>query len=228
MENPKNSVLIIFLKNPKPKKVKTRLAKTIGYTASAKIYKTMAETLIENTKSQSYQQEIFYAPKKEFSSVKNWLSSDLILQAQTGRSLGTRMSKAFKKSFDQGKSKVILIGSDAPLIGENLIKEALSRLDEKDAVIGPSADGGYYLLGLRCYIPSMFIAIDWSTPKVLDQTVCALNKTKKSYSILSEHFDVDTEKDLVKLKTWLENNPSYPNIVNLYQEVSNVFKRKTQ
>jgi len=227
MNSPQNSVLIIFLKNPKPKKVKTRLGKSIGYASSARIYKKMAETIIKNTKSKSYQQEIFYAPKKEFTSIKKWLGSDQILQPQTGRFLGMKMSKAFKKNFDQGKSKVILIGSDAPLIDKNLIKEALSRLDANDAVIGPSADGGYYLLGLSCYLPSLFIDIDWSTPAVFNQTISALNKAGKSYSILRKHFDIDTEEDLVKLKIWLKDNPSCPNMISLYKEVSNVFKEKT-
>jgi len=119
---------------------------------------------------------------------------------QKGLDLGERMHRAFKQQFHHSFNKVCIIGSDNPEISEAIINEAFRRLDDHDVVIGPSSDGGYYLLGLKEDLPNLFIDKKWSTDAVLSDTISILEDRKLRYFKLPVLSDIDTEEDLKKIK----------------------------
>lgn len=200
-------MLLIFVKYPEPGKVKTRLAKDIGSANAAALYRKMAENIICNlSKLTDYTKIIFFHPPERKNDIMRWLQyGGLYFIAQEGHSLGERMSHAFSHAFSQGAKKAVIVGTDCPELKRQTIIRAFEKLDDAEVVIGPSYDGGYYLLGLRRFIPGIFQHIDWSTDQVLDQTM----KKLRLSGILSERLemlrDVDTIEDLTNSK-WLLNN----------------------
>jgi rSAM/selenodomain-associated transferase 1 len=121
------------------------------------------------------------------------------VRAQCGPGLGERLAYAFSEML-QSYTRVVVIGTDAPHVGADSITEAFSRLAQADAVIGPSSDGGYYLLGLRRSMPALFTSdIGWGGDQVCTNTVEAARSYQVVPSMLSVDFDVDRPDDLQRL-----------------------------
>ena len=93
---------------------------------------------------------------------------------------------------------VVIIGSDCPSLSPIIINEAFERLENDDIVIGPSSDGGYYLLGMSKLIPELFQHKKWSSDSVLADTIKDTVKLQKQYSFLTELSDIDTIEDYQK------------------------------
>ncbi len=124
--------------------------------------------------------------------------SDFEKKLQVGENLGERMLNAFQDGFKEEFEKIVIIGSDCPEISVEIIEDAFDQLDQNNAVIGPSEDGGYYLLGLRSLIPEIFKDISWSTEQVFAETVNVLKRKNLDYGELPTLNDIDTEEDLRK------------------------------
>jgi glycosyltransferase A (GT-A) superfamily protein (DUF2064 family) len=110
------------------------------------------------------------------------------------------MQHCFKSSFDKGFKKTIVLASDIPEISENIINNAFKILEDKDAVIGPSYDGGYYLAGFnkKSYTTEIFDDISWSTKLVYEETLRKIEAYKLQYSVLDKINDMDTIEDIRK------------------------------
>ena len=188
------NVLLIFVKNPVAGKVKTRLAADIGEQEALEVYIKLLEITKEASSSVNADRRVWYSAAAETDDI--WSPEKFSKYKQSGKDLGARMSGAFRHAFADGAKKVVIIGSDCPGITANHIEEAYRLLDEADAVLGPSADGGYYLLGMNHFLPALFHDIDWSTSKVLQQTKAVLNEGGIRYAVLEEMNDIDTAEDL--------------------------------
>lgn len=122
------------------------------------------------------------------------------LRAQQGQTLGHRLSHAFRTSFCEF-DRLVVMGTDAPTVPHAFIHNAFAALETHDAVIGPSCDGGYYLLGLREPLETVFNeTIAWGTETVFVQTLDALRAASRSVHVLPFWFDVDRPHDLTLLK----------------------------
>ena len=196
MNKPTGNALVVFLKYPQPGLVKTRLGKDIGPESAALLYKELTELILRNTKAGDYQRFLFYTPQNKKSEILKWLGGDPNLFLQKGNDLGQRLANAFKSVFSKGAKKVLVIGTDSPVIDSEIIQQAFRRLDKFQCVIGPSFDGGYYLLGLGSENAKVFEGIDWSTNRVLEQTKQRLKKLEVVFTCLNEEFDIDTRADL--------------------------------
>ena len=189
----KKNALLIFVKNLIPGQVKTRLAATLGNDAAMDIYQQLLKNL--NSKIQSLEAEkiVFYSKCMEDDI---WDSAIFKKVVQQGNDLGERMENAFKVSLAAGNKKAVIIGSDCPGIDESILNEAFEKLTGFDIVIGPATDGGYYLLGMKKNYPFLFQDFEWSTDRVLQQTIELCNRNQLSYFLLPELSDIDEEKDL--------------------------------
>ena len=106
------------------------------------------------------------------------------------------MAKAFQWGFQQGYKNIQIIGSDNPHLTSEIIQEGFSILDRNTVSLGPAEDGGYYLLGMNTFIPSVFENKNWSTETVFQDTLADLEKAKASHGILPTLSDVDTVADI--------------------------------
>lgn len=109
------------------------------------------------------------------------------------------MANAFKDVFSDGYSPVVLMGTDIPTLPGYILEDALRSLEKKDLVLGPSLDGGYYLIGMHRPTREVFTGIDWGTPRVLAQTVSRIRRAGMSFSCLEAWYDVDLPEDLAFL-----------------------------
>ena len=141
---------------------------------------------------------ISFYPSYAETSIKKWLGKENSLMPQTGEDLGERMKYAFTKVFSEGFASIVLIGSDCPDLPSILIDEAFKSLKDHDAVIGPSFDGGYYLIGFNrhTFAPGVFEGIEWGHADVFARTAGAFNKFDTRFFVLPRWRDIDTVDDL--------------------------------
>lgn len=191
-----NDLLLIFIKNPEPGKVKTRLAAAIGNQKAYQIYLKLLRHTLKTSLEVNVDKQVWYS---SFIDLNDFIpGQDFTKRLQQGRNLGERMLNAFIKGFDDGYKNIVIIGSDCPDIAPAILEQAFDKLDHHDMVIGPSADGGYYLLGMKEMHGELFSDIDWSTEHVLDQTLERANNLSLSTFRLPELNDIDTIEDLRK------------------------------
>ncbi len=115
------------------------------------------------------------------------------------------MRSAFEKAFANGASSVLTVGSDLPYLSSDILHQATEALDDHDVVLGPAADGGYYLIGMQRYHPELFAGIDWSTEHVAEQTRAVVGHLGLTRAELPQLNDVDQPEDLETLR----NDPRF-------------------
>ncbi|WP_152287056.1 TIGR04282 family arsenosugar biosynthesis glycosyltransferase [Flavicella marina] len=195
------NLLIIFTRNPELGKVKSRLAKSIGNEKALQIYKELLAHTRKISEHLDADKHLYYT--NEISNSDAWDASIYEKKIQVTGDLGIKMGNAFESAFLLGYEKVIIIGSDIYDLTQSHIEYAFSCLDKTDTVIGPALDGGYYLLGLKMYIPSVFKNKNWGSDSVLKDTVEDLD-TKFSISFLETLNDIDVISD-IKHDSYLVN-----------------------
>lgn len=190
----RKSAVIVFVRHPELGKVKTRLAATIGNKKALAVYEFLllhTYGLIKDLPVPTY---LFYADSIITEDI--WKADNIIKKLQQGNGLGERMADAFKRVFQDGCSRVVIIGSDCYDLTTALINEAFDQLEKKDIVIGPAKDGGYYLLGMNAPFKDLFQNIEWSTATVLQKTLQLFDQNNYSFFKLPVLTDVDTEEDI--------------------------------
>ncbi len=197
------SALIVFLKYPEPGRVKTRLAEETSKEFAADFYKLCTEHILSESsklKRDSIDTFLFFEDGKHESKVREWAGDAFNYAAQKGKDLGEKMAASFHEIFNLEYEKVIIIGTDVPGHTHSDLLHAFEMLSTHDAVIGPSPDGGYYLLGTKKFYPEIFKDIEYSTNKVYEKTRERLEYLQLNYCLLKEKLDIDLKEDLDK---WL-------------------------
>lgn len=189
-----NSLIMVFVRNPKLGRVKTRLAKTIGDQAALEIYEILSKHTAKIISEIDSDKLIFYSEKIQDNDI--WTVINCKKQIQTKGDLGQKMLDAFQYGFSLGYKKIIIIGSDLYSLRPKHIESAFEQLENYDVVIGPALDGGYYLLGLNSVIPEIFKQKQWSTSSILKDTLSDLKKF--NVNLLEPLNDIDTYEDLKK------------------------------
>jgi hypothetical protein len=193
----KKIALILFTKNPELGKVKTRLAKTIGNENALDIYKK----LLHHTKEVALQIKadkfLFYS--NEIQDNDQWENTVFDKKLQVGDNLGVRMNAAFAEVFALHYDHVCIIGSDCYELNATTVQSAFKALENNDFVVGPTYDGGYYLLGMNKPNERVFEDVAWSTESVFETTISRITETKNSAFILDKLTDIDEEINLPEI-----------------------------
>ena len=192
-----NPAVIIFTKAPIPGTVKTRLSPPLTPDEAATLHGTLILDAIERANGLPVTLYIAGAPDIAhpfFKVLEGRYGARLL--PQEGDDLGTRMSGAMQKAFELGHRRVILAGTDLPTFTRSHLTQAVDHLTTHDVVLGPTTDGGYYLIGLRAAVPELFQGIAWSTPTVLEETRKTAAAQGLSVALLSECQDLDMVDDL--------------------------------
>ncbi len=189
-----DSALIIFVKNPEKGKVKTRLAKTIGEERALAVYNSLLSHTLEVTAPLFCDKAVYYSdfiPGTDLWSRKGYRQ-----EQQAGSDLGQRMCHAFERELKNGYKSICIIGSDCPGLSTAIIAGAFDMLRETEIIIGPSADGGYYLLGMHHLHRPFFLEKPWSTGRVYAETMKDIKASGMKHLLLPVLTDIDEEKDL--------------------------------
>ncbi len=200
--------LIVFVKYPQPGQVKSRLAKDFDSDFAASLYKAFVLDILECAMKGDWQLQIYFYPPEKENEIKKLFGKDHNYRPQRGVDLGERMKNAFADCFSEGFESAVLIGSDFPDLPLKMIEDAFAALDSpSDTVIGPAADGGYYLIGFKAetFLPDIFSGLHWSTDSIFPETVKILQAYGRRTKILQERRDVDKRDDLINL---VERNKS--------------------
>ena len=188
-----SDILLIFTKNPILGHVKTRLARTMGDVAALNIYQVLLDRTRLAAAAANCTRQVWYAdfiPKTDA-----WQPPLFSRHLQQGEDLGERMAHAFQSAFAAGAEKAVIIGCDCYAISPAIIQNAFDALNTFDFSIGPSNDGGYYLLGMKQPQLSVFSDMVWSTDTVLKETLEKIDAAGGRYFLLPTLTDIDTEED---------------------------------
>ncbi len=194
--------IILFTRYPQPGEVKTRLIERLGARGAAELHASMTEKIVREIDVLCLggitDCQIRYSNGTE-QEMQDWLGTTTPVCLQQGKDLGQRMAAAFAACFQQGAEQILLVGSDCPALDHEILQSGLEMLGSHDLVLGPAADGGYYLIGLSIAAGcgSLFTGIDWGTEKVLQQTLELAEKNAISFSLLPQLHDIDRPEDLV-------------------------------
>lgn len=204
------SAVLVFAKLPEPGRVKTRLLGALSPEQAAEVHRACLEdTVAQVSRVPGCQRCLWVAARpnqarelaRELALDREWR-----VEVQHGRNLGERLHRAFASLFQLGCRKVVVVGTDTPWMGRERILRALAWLDTADVVLGPTADGGYYLIGARRLVPQMFRRMPWSTSQVFEAALRALAKARASYRLLPRDFDLDRPEDLERAAQLLCRN----------------------
>jgi len=177
--------------------VKTRLAPALSATARARLQKAMITDLLAATDSLPARRMLACTPTTTHPFFLQCAKGRrIVLRKQQGVSLGDRMAEAMAWGFGEGFRRVALIGVDSPTLPAALLREAFEQLETHRTVLGPTLDGGYYLIGARDASPDLFKNIAYGTDRVLTETLNRLNEQRLSCHLLPFWYDVDRPADL--------------------------------
>ncbi len=188
--------LIIFAKEPELGRVKTRLAGHVDGIKVIEFYKEFVRNTIALAKNVPSDEKLLAYDSSGDPGFIRSIKGDLSLFKQEGSDLGERMHNAFLYSERSGNEATVIIGSDSPDLPSEYINKAFNSLEESDIVIGPSRDGGYYLIGLKQPDEKIFKDISWSSDKVFSKTMENIENIGKMVLLVDEWYDIDTPEDL--------------------------------
>jgi rSAM/selenodomain-associated transferase 2/rSAM/selenodomain-associated transferase 1 len=196
--------IIIFTRYPEPGTTKTRMIPELGPEGAAELQRQMTEHIKAKVDElctlEPFAVEIRYEGGND-NLMAQWLGQGVTYCRQGSGDIGLRMGRALQDAFEQGCKTVLIIGSDIPDISPGIIQNAFDTLEQKDLVLGPAADGGYYLVGVnqntfRYWHPQLFENISWGTEFVLPETLGIAKKLKLNFNLLDTLRDVDRPEDL--------------------------------
>lgn len=193
------ALVIVFVKNIKLGKVKTRLAKTVGNKAAFTIYSALVDVTERAIAHLDVDKRIYFSDAIVDS---KWPNEHKAIQQ--GRDLGERMKNAIAKGFEDGYQEIVLIGSDLPTISTKIIKAGFNSLKTNDVVFGPAEDGGYYLVGLSKMQHCIFDDKPWSTTPLLEVTLEELRAKNIKFGLIATLNDIDTFEDLQSYPEFLK------------------------
>jgi rSAM/selenodomain-associated transferase 1 len=197
-----DACVIVFVKNPVPGQVKTRLVPYLSPEQAASLYQAfLIDWCNALSRLSIVHRVIAYTPSESLGALQTLIGKDPVYIPQVGASLGDRLIAAARWACDQGYARFLLVGSDSPTLPIQYIEHALDLLESRDVVIGPSVDGGYYLIGFSKHgasllVPTIFEEITWSTEVVFRQTLGKIQATNAQLGLLPPWYDVDTPTGL--------------------------------
>jgi hypothetical protein len=200
--------LIVMAKEPVPGAVKTRLCPPYTVEEAAELYRCfLLDTFELAARLQGVTVTVAYFPSKAKESFKAIAPPAFELMPQRGDDLGERLSSAFEQLFYLGYERLVAIGADSPTLPSAYVERSFESLATADLVLGPSVDGGYYLIGMKAFHPELFQEVAMGTERVFMETLERARRANLRVSLLPPWYDVDTQDDVKRLLAELRATP---------------------
>ena len=196
-----NRTIIIMTKVPLAGNVKTRMQPFLSADESAALATAFLQDSAKKAQTICETVVVAFYPPRAIDRLRRILPADFVFIAQTGDDLGARMFDAFEFAFRQDSDSVVMIGTDSPTLPADFIEKAFEFLEtDTHAVLGKTADGGFYLIGLRVLRREIFENVRWSTPQTFEQTRRNIINLNMRLSETPDWYDVDTAPDFERLR----------------------------
>ena len=189
---------VLLVRLPVRGMVKRRLAAGIGNGPANELYRRFVSDMLDTFGKAAVRPVICHHPPGDAGAVRRWLGPGYRRLAQRGRDHPARLRHAFEDLFADGAERALIFASDLPDLPARIVRQAARALDRSEAVLGPGADGGYYVVGFRreSFVPGAFRGIAWSTDRAFAQTAERIRKAGRSLHVLPPGNDIDTMRDL--------------------------------
>ena len=188
-----SAALAVFLKAPRLGTVKTRLAAEVGDRHALRLYRVMAARILAAAREAELEPSIWYTPADAGAEMRHWLGDGWVLRPQASGDLGARLA-ASVHVVDPGQGW-LAVGADCPRLDATLLRDAAALIASGHVVLGPTLDGGYYLVGGVAPLPDIFSDMPWSTDRLLEATRARLTAGGMAWCELRTLRDVDTAED---------------------------------
>jgi rSAM/selenodomain-associated transferase 1 len=196
-----NAVLLVFAKVPRPGHVKTRLTPVLTPDEAARLYRAFLRDALDVYKDLPVDVRLYLAPPFTEEEVQA-VPASIAVHEQRGDGLGARMKQAFRDGFNDGYGEAAVVGTDHPTLPSAFVEQSFATLEADRAVcIGPSDDGGFYLLGMNAFYPQLFDGMTYSHEGVFADTLTRVSTTDAQLTVLPQWYDVDTPAALQRLIT---------------------------
>jgi len=206
----RRSVVVIMAKHPEVGRTKTRLCPPLSPSGAAELYEALLnDTITLVSCLQGIRLAVAVTPAAAVTAWRPGVPEGALLLPVEGADIGVCLSQATGHLFAEGFSRVLALNSDGPTLPAAHIERAEALLERSDVVLGPSEDGGYYLVGLRRPSPDLFRDIAWSTACVMAQTLDRAAALGLSVALLPSWYDIDTAADLERLRAELACLPPH-------------------
>ena len=205
----KDQALIVVAKEPQPGRTKTRLCPPLTPASAAGFYRCLLlDTLALVQRLEAADHTLAYTPATARNYFARLSPNSFRLVPQVGADLGQRLANALGHHFDLGYRRAVIMNSDGPTLPLACLEQAFAGLDGADVTLGPGHDGGYYLIGMKRLHAELFQGIDWSTERVIPQTLAICRRLGLAVHQLPEWYDVDVAEDLERLRRDLAGDPA--------------------
>lgn len=196
-----DSCVLMLVKYPEKGNVKVRLTTRIDDDLVVRFYRNFVLDSLSVLKRSGIPFIVCFHPADSLDRFERWLGTQYDYMPQRGRDLGERLRNGLADVFEKGYKSAMAIGSDTPDLPEDILLQGRTALESHDVIIGPSPDGGYYLIGFRrsAFLPEAFEGIKWSADTVYLETVRKLEASGQSIHVLPVWWDIDTFDDLIAL-----------------------------
>ena len=203
--------LIVMAREPRAGETKTRLTPPLTAKQAAALYHAfLLDTLDLMRQAPGVQPVIAYTPPEAERFFRGSAPPGFQLTPQAGAGLGERLERVLRLHLESQYDQAVVIGSDSPTLPPDYVTRAFEALDDPriDVVLGPSEDGGYYLVGLKAPCAALFRGVAMSTPTVLTETLARAGGRGLCVALLPKWYDVDTPDDLARLRQELARGPT--------------------
>lgn len=200
------TVFTIMAKKPQVGKTKTRLCPALSQQEAVALYEALlldTITLVADLRWADL--TIAITPPESGRYFESVTPDGTLLLPVEGKDIGECLAQVMDTLLGMGYRKALALNSDGPSLPPEYLLQAARHLDDKDIVLGPGHDGGYYLVGMSCPHPEIFDDIDWSTDRVLSQTLERAGRLGLRTALTPQWYDVDTPGDLARLQAELRH-----------------------
>ena len=216
--------IIIFTRVPIPGQTKTRLQSFLTKDQCAEIHKNFLKDIKHTCKKLKRDIFVFYTPADKDNVLKSIFGDKFKYKIQEGNDLGEKMYNAIEYVLGKKYNSCILIGTDIPFLKEEDLRKAFKVLREKDIVLGPTVDKGYYLVGMKRPIKTVFENVEYGHGNVLDNTITSIKSSNLTYGLTNKNVDIDEKEDLfyfyneIKKENVSKNMHTSKFIINIIEE----------
>lgn len=198
--------LLVFAKVPRPGAVKTRLTPALTPAEAARLYTAFLRDTLRQVVQLEADVRLYFAPPLPDDGMDG-LPAGVSVHKQTGDGLGARMKRALRDTLREGAERVVVMGSDHPTLPISFLRQGFRSLDDpRSLCVGPTEDGGFYLLGMTTVYPQLFDDMTYSHSEVFADTLARAEQTDADLTVLPEWYDVDTPQDLDRMLADLDTD----------------------